>query len=230
MGDIAPIEDSFTQTTMPDDSGKEVSVVKVKFLMSNPVEDAIYEYLTTKTNEVKTKKEETLKEIKIEASVFPFKVLPTDKVIPFKNCIPLYDIKVAAGGFSDLQMSSEAEWIELNKPFKYSEDYFVCKVVGESMNKRIPNDSWCLFKKDSGGSRDGKIVLVHHNYIQDADFGNGFTVKLYESKKVVTEDGWKHLSIFLKPVSNNPDYKELILEEDELTDLKVEGIFVEVLK
>ena len=97
------------------------------------------------------------------------------------------------------------------------------------MNKIIPNDSWCLFKKDSAGSRDGKIVLVHQNYIQDADFGNGYTIKLYESKKVVTEEGWKHLSITLKPQSNNLDYQELILEEDELTDLKVEGIFVEVL-
>lgn len=224
MGDITPLENGFKQTTMPDDNGNEVSVVKVKFSMNHPVEDAIYEYLTTKTEE-SNKPEDNIQ----KTSIQPFKVLPFAEVIPFKNAIPLYDIKAAAGGFSELQISSDAEWIQLNKPFKYSEDYFVCKVVGESMNKVIPNDSWCLFKKDAGGSRDGKIVLAHQNYIQDADFGNGYTVKLYQSKKSVTEDGWKHLSITLKPQSNNPDYEELILEEDELTDLKVEGIFIEVL-
>ena len=225
MGDITPIENSFKQTTMPDDRGNEVSVVKVIFSMNHPAEDAIYEYLTTKTEESK-KKEDNIKKTTIQ----PFRVLPIADVIPFKNCIPLYDIKAAAGGFSELQMSSEAEWIELNKPFKYNEEYFVCKVIGESMNKVIPNDSWCLFKKDTGGSRNGKIVLAHQNFIQDADFGNGFTVKLYESKKAVSEEGWKHLSITLKPQTNNPDYEDLILEEDELTDLKIEGIFVEVLK
>lgn len=47
MGDITPIEDSFEQTAMEDDNGNKVSVVKVRFLMNYPVEDSIYEYLTT---------------------------------------------------------------------------------------------------------------------------------------------------------------------------------------
>ncbi len=228
MGDVTPLENGFKQTTMPDDSGKEVSVVKVMFSMNHPVEDAIYEYLTTKL-EVAQIEKETIKEVIKKATILPFNVLPLSDVVPYKNSIPLYDIKAAAGGFSEIQKSSDLEWIELNKPFKYSEEYFVCKVVGESMNKKIPNDSWCLFKKDPGGSRDGKIVLVHHNYKQDADFGNGYTVKVYESKKIVTEEGRIQMSITLKPQSNNPDYKDIVLERDELSDLKVEGIFVEVL-
>jgi hypothetical protein len=46
MGDVTPIENSFEQTTMSDDSGKNVSVVKVKFSMNHPVDDSIYDYIT----------------------------------------------------------------------------------------------------------------------------------------------------------------------------------------
>lgn len=46
MGDMTPIDESIEQTTMPDGKGNNVSVVKMRFLMSQPVEDSIYEYLT----------------------------------------------------------------------------------------------------------------------------------------------------------------------------------------
>ncbi len=46
MGDISPIDDSFVQTTMEDDSGNEVSVVKIVFTMDSPVESNIYKYIT----------------------------------------------------------------------------------------------------------------------------------------------------------------------------------------
>ncbi len=47
MRDITPIDESFEQTSMKDDNGNQVSVVRVRFLMNHPVEDSIYEYLTT---------------------------------------------------------------------------------------------------------------------------------------------------------------------------------------
>jgi len=47
MGDITPINDSIEQTTMPDGKDGHVSVVKMRFLMHRPVEDSVYEYLTS---------------------------------------------------------------------------------------------------------------------------------------------------------------------------------------
>ena len=47
MGDVTPIDDSFEETTMPDDKGKEVSVVKIVFKMKHIVENTIYHYLTS---------------------------------------------------------------------------------------------------------------------------------------------------------------------------------------
>jgi hypothetical protein len=93
------------------------------------------------------------------------------------------------------------------------------------MNKIIPNGSICMFRKYTGGSRDGKIVLVEHTSIQDPDFGSGYTVKEYRSKKEVTQDFWSHQSITLKPISNDSSFEDIILEDDELSSLKVIGVF-----
>lgn len=46
MGDMTPVDENIIQTTMPDGKGNVVSVVKMRFLMKQPVEDSIYEYLT----------------------------------------------------------------------------------------------------------------------------------------------------------------------------------------
>jgi hypothetical protein len=108
-------------------------------------------------------------------------------------------------------------------------EYFVCKVVGESMNKIIPNGSWCLFKKDPGGSREGKVVLVQQSSIQDPDFGSGYTVKVYHSLKAMDNEIWQHEAIMLKPHSTIKDYKDIVLENDALTEFKVLGIFQKVL-
>lgn len=93
------------------------------------------------------------------------------------------------------------------------------------MNKVIPNGSICLFRKYTGGSRNGKIVLVEHTSLQDPETGSGYTVKEYHSKKNVDDDQWSHQSISLKPLSNNAGYSDIELGDDELSGLKVVGTF-----
>jgi DUF2075 family protein len=159
----------------------------------------------------------------------PFRILPFEEVKPYVNSVPLVDITAAAGNFSNLQIHSDFDWIELPFSVSAKEGYFVCQVIGESMNKIIPNGSYCLFKKDFGGSREGKIVLVESTAIQDADFGSGYTVKEYHSKKDIENDLWSHQSITLKPLSNDLEYVAIELEEDELSSLKVVGIFERIL-
>ncbi len=157
------------------------------------------------------------------------RILPLNEVKEYVNAVPFYDVSVAAGVFSESQNGSDFEWVELPKLYKPSKEYFVCKVTGASMNKIIPNGSWCLFKKDPGGSREGKIVLVEHYNIQDPEFGLGYTIKIYESRKEIHEEGWSHKKIVLKPNSYDPNYKSIELYGDELSALKVVGIFVAVL-
>ncbi|MES2558665.1 MAG: DUF3427 domain-containing protein [Bacteroidota bacterium] len=225
MGNVTPKDGGYEQTTMQDDDNKPVSVVKVVFHMNHIVEDSIYEYLTNnKDAEPKNLEAENTIENKL-----PFRILPVQEIKQYLNSIPLMDIGVAAGSFSDDQLHLSTEWVELLNPFKYSSDYFICKVSGESMNKIIPSDSWCLFKKYHSGSREGKIVLAEHSDIQDAGFGSGYTIKEYHSEKEEVDGSWQHTSIVLKPKSFDSNFKPIVLDGDEAINLKIVGIFDSVL-
>lgn len=173
---------------------------------------------------------DVLQEERSKAVVLPFRKLTPKEIRPFENCVPLYDLKAAAGQFSGEQQVSDLEWVELPDIFRPREDLFVIQVVGESMNRRITNGSWCLFKKIPAGSRQGKVVLVQHREIADTDTGGHFTVKIYDSQKVIYEDGsWHHLSIVLRPDTTSNGYEPIVLDENQSIDLIVIGEFVAVL-
>ncbi len=160
----------------------------------------------------------------------PFRILRFEEVIPYVNSVPLVDISAAAGSFGNLHIpSSDNQWIELPTNVTVKSNYFVCKVIGESMNKKIPNGSYCLFSKDEGGSRNGKIVLVELYDKQDSESGSRYTIKEYTSKKIVDENQWNHISITLKPLSNHSKYEPIELLGDEINSIGVVGIFVCVL-
>jgi len=102
--------------------------------------------------------------------------------------VPIYQLEIAAGNFSEHQQVEDSDWVELPDSFRPQPGHFVARVVGESMNKRIPNGAWCLFKQDQGGSRNNKIVVVLHLDIQDVDTGASYAVKRYSSEKVQEVD------------------------------------------
>ncbi|UZO79847.1 DUF2075 domain-containing protein [Aquimarina sp. ERC-38] len=147
----------------------------------------------------------------------------------FENSIPYFDLQVAAGSFSELQKANLTRWIELPKYMRFSEDYFSCTVIGESMNKIIPNGSICLFKRYRGGSRNGKIVLAQSYEIQNDCFGAGYTVKEYSSIKKNNEQTWEHESITLRPRSFNNSFIPLQLAQHEMESFKIIGIFERIL-
>jgi hypothetical protein len=87
-----------------------------------------------------------------------------------------------------------------------------------------------LFKQDSGGSRNGKIVLVESDNYYDSDFGSRYSVKQYHSEKGVNEDGvWGHEKIVLRPLSTDSNYEDIVLTDDELINFRIRGIFDRVL-
>jgi uncharacterized protein len=162
------------------------------------------------------------KSIKEEKATIKFIDSPNSYTIPF------YDIEIAAGVFSEQQSVELVRYIELDGSIPNQQNYFACKIVGESMNKIIPNGSICLFEKYSHGSRNGLITLVEMNDFTDIDFGSNYTIKEYNSKKIITEDNWQHLEITLMPKSTLP-YEPIVLRDEETINFKVIGIFVKVL-
>lgn len=138
-------------------------------------------------------------------------------------------MRAAAGNFNDWSNVEVKRWIKLPAHLKPSEDLFACEVIGESMNEVIPGGSICLFRKYNGGTRIGKIVLVQYNSLPAEDIGQGYTVKEYRSTKHVKESEWKHESIILRPLSYDPSFEDIVLNEDQSENLRVLGVFEEVL-
>lgn len=166
----------------------------------------------------------------VNNDVLPFRHISPPEARPFENCVPLYDLKIAASGFSGEQEIEDFEWVELSDAFRPNRNLFVAQVVGESMNRRIPNGSWCLFRFNPAGSRQGKVVLVQHREIQDTDTGGHFTVKVYESEKRKEADGtWQHTKIILRPDSTDSGYQPITFTLDQAERLQVIAELVAVL-
>lgn len=219
MGDVTPQINGAKQTTINSDSGKPVSVVKIRFDMQNPVSTNMYTYLHEKGIVAESKPKTKIVTIQ------------TPQVeLKFRNSIPLYNLYAAAGTFSEMQSDKDFTFIDAPTNIKAANGYFACKVVGKSMNRRIPNGSICLFKEYTGGSRNGKIVLVENRDTRDPDFNSAFTVKTYSSEKTFQDGTWSHNSIVLRPNSFDKSFIDIVINEQDAEGMRVVGEFVRILE
>jgi SOS-response transcriptional repressor LexA len=163
----------------------------------------------------------------------PFRIVQPKPKDCYRTCLPLLPLKAAAGFFSDSQagVDGEVEWVEIDGSAKPAEGLFVAQVIGESMNRRIPNGAWCVWRANPTGTRNGSVVIAEHPDINDAALVGRYTVKVYESEKVADADGgWRHSRVTLKPDSTDPSFKPLVLENLNDGDLRIVAQLVEVLK
>ncbi|WP_228853288.1 DUF3427 domain-containing protein [Aegicerativicinus sediminis] len=232
MGDVTPELAKTEQTTINNDKGRELPVVKILFKLSPPVSFNMFKYLNEKEflqNTITDKKELQTESITLTQPEIQGEIQFPIEETKLKNPIPLYNFYAAAGTFSEMQSEKDFSLIEGPQGVRSNQGYFACKIIGESMNKVIPNGAICLFKQYSGGSRNGKIVLVENMDIQDQDFNSAFTIKTYSSEKIITDDFWSHTAIILKPNSYDKSYKDIIIDEDGAERMRIVGEFVKVL-
>ncbi len=143
---------------------------------------------------------------------------------PFVTHLPRYTLAVAAGKFLDNEEIAEEGWEETPAGMRLTEGMFVARIVGRSMEPRIPDGSLCVFREGVAGSRQGKLVLVEY---MGGGTNDRYTVKRYVSEKTKNPDGtWTHERIRLEPL--NPDFEawDLNPEEDRF---RVLAEFVQVL-
>lgn len=140
-------------------------------------------------------------------------------------------MKVAAGEFLLNESHPEQEFIIVPDDVIVTKDHFACKIIGNSMNKIVKDGEIALFKKYNGGSRNGLLVLAEYYDLHDIDLGSSYTFKEYYSQKEVTEEGWKHKRIILKPRSNDSIYQDIIIDVKDHDERKfnIIGIFERVL-
>jgi DUF2075 family protein/SOS-response transcriptional repressor LexA len=160
----------------------------------------------------------------------PFEEVPSAELVPFVNAVPWYpSIQVAAESLRRELVAEDSRWARLPAGLTPQPGHFVVRVTGESMNRRIPSGSWCLFRRPPEGSREGRIVLVQHRDLQDPE-GGACTVKRYESRKVSEgEDSWRHTRIILRPQSTDLCFEPIELTLDPAAEFRVLGEFVAVL-
>ncbi|MCX6877619.1 MAG: DEAD/DEAH box helicase family protein [Verrucomicrobia bacterium] len=122
----------------------------------------------------------------------------------FTRLVPVYSLEAAAGLWGPETAPEEIGWAEAaGAPIRPG--MFIARVRGHSMDPKIKDGSWNLFRPCPQGSREGRIVLVQFNSMGDPENGGRFTVKKYHSSKTVSEDAWHHERIELLPLNPNCD-------------------------
>lgn len=170
--------------------------------------------------ELMAKKTIITKEIRIEPVV--------NDDVKYIDFLPVYSIKAACGYFGEGDEVSELGWIRADGIGKLNRNMYVVRATGHSMEPRINDGDYCVFRANPAGSRQGKIVLVQHSNYYDADYSGAYSIKEYSSMKSFDEFGnWQHERVELKPY--NKDYNPIIITTEDGDEFRVVGEFVGVI-
>ncbi len=149
--------------------------------------------------------------------------------LKYKEYLPVHSLQAAATKFGKEDYPEELGWMKVNRKIKLDNDLFIAQVVGKSMEPTIPDNSYCIFRFERGGSRNGKVVLVESKQVADRETNKKYTVKRYSSEKEYFDDGtWQHKKITLSP--DNRTFEAIVLEKVSGEDFRVVAEFVEVVK
>ena len=123
------------------------------------------------------------------------------------NSVPIVDLRVAAGAFSESQMPDAIAFARV-EGLALRPGHFVAQVVGDSMNEIAPAGAWCLWEHlNTGGvapPAPGQNLLVRRPDERDPDFG---------------EYTFKHLAEgpdgrYLAPRTTNKNHQRIPLAKD----------------
>ena len=169
---------------------------------------------------------ELMAEKPTEAEIIRIEPVVNDDV-KYIDFLPVYSIKAACGYFGEGDDVSELGWIQVEGVGKLNRNMFVVQASGHSMEPRINDGDFCVFRANPAGSRQGKIVLVQHHNYYDSDYSGAYSIKEYSSAKSYDEFGnWQHEKIELLPL--NKDYNPIVIDAEEAEDFRVIGEFVGV--
>ncbi len=136
--------------------------------------------------------------------------------------IPLYTLRAACGYFDEGEVPEPEGWIDAtgNGFTPDPKRHFAIHAKGDSMLPKIKDGDICIFEWYNAGTRNDEIVLTQSREY-DPEYGGKYTIKRYHSEKVVSEEGWQHTKVELRPL--NPDFDTVELTEDD--DIRTIGIF-----
>lgn len=150
-------------------------------------------------------------------------------IIPFENALPLLNLRAAADAFYtsiDGYFADEAtySWQRI-KGGPYARDRFLVRAEGDSMEPLIRDGALCLFRRDPGGSRKGKIVLCRiGGFAGEAAVA---LIKRYQSARARVSEGVGEAKAIVLS-SLNEKHEDIVFTEGD--NLSILGIFERVVE
>jgi hypothetical protein len=133
---------------------------------------------------------------------------PADR---FTRCLPLENLRIAAGAFGEHHEREILDWVVPNAAIPLARGMFVAQVTGQSMEPLIPDGAYCVFQSPwptPGPGQDGLFIGLDD---ADPDVGARATVKRYSPRQTL-RDGERHLDGTLDPL--NPAFRPLPITEN----------------
>jgi len=163
-----------------------------------------------------------------ETSQQLLKIIEDPKDGEYVDFVPVYSYEIAAGQYGKTDPVEAIGWVAKPKGIKIDNRHFVAKVVGKSMQPRIKDGEYCLFRHGVLGSREGKIILAQLHEVSDPETGGKYTVKKYTStKKLNADHEWEHDKIQLLPI--NPDYSPIEINPARIDENWIIAEFIAVM-
>lgn len=150
-----------------------------------------------------------------------------DKAAHYTTHVPVYDLSAAAGGWGPEGVPESIGWVQVPSQ-NLLPGMFAAQVSGRSMEPKIRDGEWCLFRPCPTGTRQNRILVIQSNSSIDPENGGRYTVKRYHSTKQVDEEDWQHQSIEFQPL--NPEYQAICISAEDADDIRIIGEFVSVIR
>lgn len=117
------------------------------------------------------------------------KVADEEKFVRF---LPAYNPESAYRKFIRKHAKVKADgWLEVpERETPYSEDHFVAQMKGNALSPELSHNAWAVFRANySPQEALGKIVIIHHEGIEDANFGQkNMTIRKFQLERLRPEN------------------------------------------
>lgn len=159
------------------------------------------------------------------------RILPYEEgVHPSPGFVPVYPLHIAAGAFSNPQIASELApigWVDANVRSSAS-DYFAAFVKGHSMQPLIADGALCLFRRYTGGTRQGRIFLIQARGLVDNETGESFVIKRYQRQTPARTMQLEEPAV-IHLISENPKFPPMVLVGLEDSEVQTIAEFIRIL-
>ena len=160
----------------------------------------------------------------------PFQLLLARPPEGQNNAVPVYDLAVAAGGFSPSQSPEALGFAVVKTRHTWDAALFVAQINGHSMEDGIPDGSYCLFRAYEAGTAPNAVALDHRRVVvelregAESDLGGRYTLKRWRVAKMEANGGVSEIEL----APDNPAYRPIQLRASD-GEIRVVAEFLEVL-